>query len=79
VRLALDAGDGSDLPTVRVSAGISAADAPVVMDDLLHRADSALYRAKRAGRDRTVTFTQRDPRGACDDDRAAAAGASAYS
>jgi diguanylate cyclase (GGDEF)-like protein len=54
IRRALAAADASGLPTVRVSAGVAAAIAPANVEPLLHRADSALYAAKRAGRDRTV-------------------------
>ena len=54
VRHALTAADASALPVVRVSAGVSAALAPATVEALLLRADSALYAAKRAGRDRTV-------------------------
>jgi diguanylate cyclase (GGDEF)-like protein len=39
---------------VTVSAGVSAATAPLDPQALLHAADAALYEAKRAGRDRTV-------------------------
>ena len=39
---------------VTVSAGVSAAAAPVDPQVLLQSADAALYAAKRAGRDRTV-------------------------
>ncbi len=60
VRVALAAGDSSQLPTVRVSAGILAAVAPSSIEQLLRGADSALYDAKRAGRDRTVTFKRSD-------------------
>jgi diguanylate cyclase (GGDEF)-like protein len=55
VRRSLAAADDSELPTVRVSAGVTAATAPADIAPLLRRADSALYEAKRAGRDRTVT------------------------
>lgn len=56
VRGALAADDHAGLPTVRVSAGILSAIAPTNIEDMLHGADSALYSAKRAGRDRTVIF-----------------------
>ena len=45
---------GLDLPRLTVSAGVAAAVAPGEAQELLHVADSALYSAKRAGRDRTV-------------------------
>jgi diguanylate cyclase (GGDEF)-like protein len=54
VRVSLGREDRSGLPTVRVSAGIRAEVAPESLDTLLQGADSALYRAKRTGRDRTV-------------------------
>jgi diguanylate cyclase (GGDEF)-like protein len=54
IRRALTAADASALPVVRVSAGVAAAPAPGNVEALLLRADSALYAAKRAGRDRTV-------------------------
>jgi diguanylate cyclase (GGDEF)-like protein len=44
------------LPTVRASAGIRAALAPESIEELLQGADSALYEAKRAGRDRSVLY-----------------------
>ena len=50
-----------ELPSLRVSAGIAAAVAPDGIEEMLQAADSALYRAKRAGRDRVVTF-ERDGR-----------------
>jgi diguanylate cyclase (GGDEF)-like protein len=56
VRAALAAADSSGLPTVRVSAGVDAAVAPENVSVLLGAADSALYNAKRAGRDRVVVF-----------------------
>jgi len=55
VRAAL-ARPGEGLPTARASAGILAARAPLAVDDLLHGADSALYAAKRGGRDQAVVF-----------------------
>ena len=51
---ALGAAEGSALPTVRVSAGVTSAVAPANIQGLLHRADLALYTAKRTGRNRTV-------------------------
>jgi diguanylate cyclase (GGDEF)-like protein len=45
---------GLGLPRLTVSAGVVAADSPGGAQELLHVADSALYAAKRAGRDRTV-------------------------
>ncbi len=58
VRGALAHGDSTALPTVRVSAGITAAVAPTDIEMMLQEADSALYNAKRAGRDRTVIFAR---------------------
>jgi diguanylate cyclase (GGDEF)-like protein len=53
VRQVLTIAEG-DLPTVRISAGVAATDNPDTIEQLLQRADSALYEAKRSGRDRTV-------------------------
>jgi diguanylate cyclase (GGDEF)-like protein len=60
VQLALAADDPSGLPTVRVSAGVLAAVAPTNVEAMLQGADSALYNAKRAGRDRIVIFARQD-------------------
>lgn len=54
VRAAFAGGAGEDLPRVTISAGVSAAVAPVSVDGLLQTADSALYAAKRGGRDRAL-------------------------
>jgi diguanylate cyclase (GGDEF)-like protein len=54
VRRSLAAADDSGLPTVRVSAGVTAETAPDNVATLLRRADAALYEAKRTGRNRTV-------------------------
>jgi diguanylate cyclase (GGDEF)-like protein len=45
-----------DLPPVRVSAGVVATTDPPDVQVVLERVDSALYAAKRGGRDRTVVF-----------------------
>jgi diguanylate cyclase (GGDEF)-like protein len=55
VRRALLVSD-SGLPDVRVSAGITATGAALEVQTMLERADSALYAAKRGGRNRTVAF-----------------------
>jgi diguanylate cyclase (GGDEF)-like protein len=54
VRAALEHDGREGLPAVRISAGVIAAVAPPGIEVMLHGADSALYSAKRAGRDRTV-------------------------
>jgi diguanylate cyclase (GGDEF)-like protein len=56
VRDAVASDAGLGLPHVTVSAGVSAAVAPDRVDRLLQTADSALYAAKRAGRDRALVY-----------------------
>jgi diguanylate cyclase (GGDEF)-like protein len=58
VRAAFAAAPDLGLPPVTVSAGVTAAVAPGTIDVLLQAADSALYAAKRSGRDRTVVHQQ---------------------
>jgi diguanylate cyclase (GGDEF)-like protein len=54
IRAAFAAPLDLDVPRATVSAGVTAAVAPVDFDALLELADDALYAAKRGGRDRTV-------------------------
>jgi len=56
VRGALATPDCSSVPEVRVSAGITVTAVPLDVQTMLERGDSALYSAKRAGRDRTVAY-----------------------
>ena len=56
VRSALAADGASGLPAVRLSAGVHAALAPNEVEAMVQGADSALYKAKRAGRDRTIVY-----------------------
>jgi diguanylate cyclase (GGDEF)-like protein len=46
--------DDPELPRVTLSAGVAAAIAPETLEELIHAADIALYKAKGAGRDRAV-------------------------
>jgi diguanylate cyclase (GGDEF)-like protein len=46
----------SGLPPFTVSFGVAADDADLGLDEIIARADAALYRAKEAGRDRIVEF-----------------------
>jgi diguanylate cyclase (GGDEF)-like protein len=72
VRRALAFSHVDDLPEARVSAGTVAMRDPEDLPVLLQRADSALYAAKRAGRDRTMTW-QRGCESRLATERAAAA------
>jgi diguanylate cyclase (GGDEF)-like protein len=56
IREALAVSTPTGLPVVRLSAGVLAEVAPSDLPALIQRADSALYDAKRSGRDRTVIF-----------------------
>jgi diguanylate cyclase (GGDEF)-like protein len=55
----IDLGDAPESRVITFSAGVAAAEASNAFDakDLVARADAALYRAKRAGRDRTELAT----------------------
>jgi len=56
VRESLAAAQGTGMPVVKVSAGVDSGRAVEDLLELQRHADEALYRAKRAGRDRTITF-----------------------
>jgi diguanylate cyclase (GGDEF)-like protein len=56
VREALAASEFEGVPPVRVSAGIVSMDEPQDLATMVQRADSAMYAAKRAGRDRTMAW-----------------------
>ena len=59
VRDAVARAESRGLPSVRMSAGLVARPAPETVHELLQAADTALYRAKRSGRDRTERFDTR--------------------
>jgi diguanylate cyclase (GGDEF)-like protein len=63
IRAAL-ATQNSNLPTVHVSAGVAAEVAPATIKSLLRNADTALYAAKRAGRNVTARFQADEPQAA---------------
>jgi diguanylate cyclase (GGDEF)-like protein len=46
-----------DLPLPTVSFGVAELDPALSLDEMVQRADTALYRAKTTGRDRTVHYT----------------------
>ena len=50
----------SDLPAVRISAGVAATSGPLDARTMVEQVDRALYAAKRGGRDRTVVFDRHD-------------------
>ena len=54
-REALRMGDGTDLPSVTISMGVTELRADQTVPDILKTADAAMYRAKQAGRNRVVT------------------------
>jgi diguanylate cyclase (GGDEF)-like protein len=72
VRAALDRHEPQGLPPVSVSAGVVSARDPQDLQTMLQRADSALYVAKRGGRDRTVSWAAPGSRPSPSDDRVAA-------
>lgn len=55
---------GEILPSVTFSAGVSTYPSDhSSIDDLMRNADNALYKAKRAGRDRVIAFDKKDDQG----------------
>ena len=73
VRAALDKHEPQGLPPVSVSAGVVSVRDPQDLPAMLQQADSALYAAKRAGRDRTVAWpADSGPRPSQPNDRVAA-------
>jgi diguanylate cyclase (GGDEF)-like protein len=56
IRDALAAPGPSQLPQVRVSAGVYATTTPSDIGEIVRHADDALYEAKRTGRDRTCIY-----------------------
>jgi diguanylate cyclase (GGDEF)-like protein len=73
VRAALDRHVPEGLPPVSVSAGVVSAHDMKDLQTMLQRADSALYAAKRAGRDRTVSWAaEQAPRASQPGERVAA-------
>jgi len=60
VRGALAADDRAELPIVHISAGVFSAYPPTSIEEMLQGADTALYTAKRAGRNRTAIADPQD-------------------
>jgi diguanylate cyclase (GGDEF)-like protein len=63
VRAVLAHSGGIGLPKVRASVGVLSVIAPASVQTMLHGADSALYKAKRGGRDRAVILESEIPAG----------------
>jgi diguanylate cyclase (GGDEF)-like protein len=61
IRAALAAPGPSGTPAVRISAGIASCDEPGDVETCLQHADSALYEAKLAGRDRVAIYEAARP------------------